>query len=84
MPQSERSETIKEFLRWITAKSLKGGASLYECIEHLRLEISEMGALKTTAKRYVDDCVEVGFVEIKGMKYIITEKGKSWLRRKAL
>ena len=44
MPQSERSQIIKAFLKWIEAKTKKGGASLRECIKHIQVEITEMGA----------------------------------------
>jgi len=82
MPQSERSQIIKAFLRWIEAKTKKGGASLGECIKHIQVEITEMGAEEKRCKKYVKDCQKAGLVYADGMKFKITDTGKNWLQRK--
>ena len=82
MPQAERAETIKEFLRWLEAKSKRGGASTQECIKHLQTEITQMGAKKQTCHSYIVDCLRVGFICEDKLKFKLTEEGKNWLQRK--
>jgi len=82
VPQSERSLIIKEFLRWIEAKTKQGGASYQECIRHIQLEITEMGAEEKRCKKYVQDCDKAGLINTKGLKFNITDKGVNWLQRK--
>ena len=84
MPQSERSQIIKEFLKWIEAKSQKSGASLQECVYHIELEITDMGATKKKSADYVSSCVRAGLIDIHGLKFKITPEGKNWLQRKSL
>lgn len=82
MPQSERSQIIKAFLKWIEAKTKKGGASLTECIKHIQVEITEMGAEEKRCKKYVKDCEKAGLIRTQGTKFVITDAGKNWLKRK--
>ncbi len=82
MPQSERSQIIKQFLRWIEAKSKDKGATLKECVRHIQVEITEMGAEEKRCKKYVKDCEEAGLIRREGLRFKITEKGKEWLARK--
>ncbi len=82
LPQSERSQIIKVFLRWIEAKTKKGGASLRECIKHIQVEITEMGAEEKRCKKYVNDCQKADLIYIDGLKIKITDTGKNWLQRK--
>jgi predicted transcriptional regulator len=82
MPQSERSNTIKEFLKWLEAKTILGGATLQECLKHLQIEITEMGAQDRTCREYLKDLERAGLTQINRLKFNITEKGKDWLRRK--
>ena len=82
MPQSERSQIIKAFLKWIEAKTKKGGALLSECIKHIQVEITEMGAEEKRCKKYVKDCQKAGLICTDGMKFKITDAGKNWLQRK--
>lgn len=84
MPQSERSAIIKDFLKWLEAKSKKGGASLSEGSKHIQIDITEMGATQKRAVSYFKDCVRMGLVSLdaKTMKFKITEKGKAWLKTK--
>ena len=82
MPQSERSQIIKAFLKWVEAKTKKDGASLRECIKHIQVEITEMGAEEKRCKKYVIDCQKAGLIYADGMKFRITDTGKNWLQRK--
>jgi len=82
IPQSERSQIIKAFLKWIEAKTKKGGASLRECIKHIQVEITEMGAEEKRCKKYVKDCQKAGLIYTDGMKFKISDTGKNWLQRK--
>lgn len=84
MPQSERSQIIKEMLKWLQAKSKKNGATLKEIIDHTQLEISEMGATSRTIKGYVRSLTRNGLIQTKGVRFIITSKGQNWLERKFL
>lgn len=84
MPQSERSQIIKEMLRWIQAKSKKNGATLREIIEYTELEISEMGATHRAIKGYVKSLDDRGLIQSKGLTFTITSKGENWLERKFL
>lgn len=84
MPQSERSQIIKEFLRWIEAKTKQGGASLQECIKHIQVEITEMGAEEKRCKKYVRNCERIGLIHSIGFKFKITDDGRNWLKRKGV
>lgn len=82
MPQSERSQIIKELLKWLAAKTKQGGASYQECIKHIQVEITEMGAEEKRCKKYLKDCQKAELIYIDGMKFKITDAGKNWLQRK--
>ena len=82
MPQSERSQIIKEFLRWMEAKTKQGGASIRASVRHIQVEITEMGAEEKRCHKYLKDCQRAGLIAQKGLKFIITDEGKSWLQRK--
>lgn len=82
MPQSERSEIIKQFLKWLKAKSKHGGATLGECVRHLQIEITEMGAQERTCREYIKDMERTGLIYIDGLKWKCTEVCENWLRRK--
>jgi len=82
LPQSERSNTIKEFLKWLEAKTKQNGATLQECLKHLQIEITEMGAQDRTCRDYLKDCERAGLIQIDRLKFTISETGKNWLRRK--
>jgi len=82
MPQSERSQIIKEFLRWIEAKTKQDGALFQECLRHIQLEITEMGAEEKRCKKYIQDSERMGLIRRKGLRFIITEEGIKWLQRK--
>ena len=83
MPQSERSQIIKQMLMWIDAKTKKdGGVSLGAIIRHTEREITDLGATSRTVKSYLQTLVRHRLVEIKGLKYLSTQTGKNWLERK--
>ena len=82
MPQSERSENMKEILRWLDAKTTKdGGATRDEYIHHTVLEITGYGGSERTALSYLKTLVKHGSVKEKGYKFMITKAGKDWLQR---
>jgi len=82
MPQSERSEIIKQFLKWLEAKSRHGGATYQECIKHLQVEVTEMGAEERTCQKYMKDCERASLIYTEGLKFKTTDVGINWLRRK--
>ena len=84
MPQSERSVIIKKFLKWLEAKSKDRGAYRQECIRHIQVEISEMGATSRRANDYIEDCKTAGLLYADGLRFKITSEGKNWLQRKSL
>jgi len=83
MPQSERSQIIKEMLMWIDAKTrLDGGIHRAELIRFVQLEITSLGAATRTVEKYLDDLVRHKLVDVKGSKYRLTQTGKNWLEKK--
>jgi predicted transcriptional regulator len=82
MPQSERSQIIKEFLKWLEAKTKQGGATLQQCVKHIQVEITEMGAEEKRCAKYLKDCERAGLISADRLKFKITEEGKNWLQRK--
>lgn len=84
MPQSERSLIIKEFLKWLEAKSKGNGATIQECVNFITIEVTEMGATTRKAKDYVEACHKAGLISPHGLKFKLTLEGKNWLNRKSL
>jgi len=83
LPQSERSQIIKELLVWIAAKTkLDGGVRRMELIRFCQLEITDLGAATRTVEKYLDDLVRHKLVAVKGNHYICTQTGKNWLEKK--
>jgi len=82
MPQSERSEIIKQFLKWLEAKTKQNGASRPECIRHIQIEITDMGAEEKRCEKYLKDCERAGLICVDGLKFKLTDAGKNWLQRK--
>lgn len=83
LPQSERSQIIKEMLMWIAAKTrLDGGVSRMELIRFVQLEITSLGAATRTVEKYLDDLVRHKLVAIRGHKFFCTQTGKNWLEKK--
>ena len=86
MPQSERSQIMKELLSWLDAKSKgKGkGATLKEIIHHTQLEITDLGASNRTIRGYIRDLLRTQLIHTDGLRFMVTEEGKNWLERKFL
>ena len=83
MPQSERSQVMTDLLRWLSAKTKKDrGARGSEIQHHVIAEITSLGATKRTAMGYVDTLQRMGFVTLRGSKYITTQTGENWLEKK--
>ena len=84
MPQSERSKIIIDFLKWLQAKgrSSKGGASLQECVYHITVEITNMGATQRRAIDYLRATREANLVYARGSLFRLTSEGENWLKRK--
>lgn len=84
MPQSERSEIIKESLRWLQAKSKQGGALLLEFVSHIEAEVTVMGATRKRCLEYIKAMERAGLIRREGRRarIKITEEGKNWLQRK--
>ena len=53
MPQSERSDTIKKLLNWLT--TLENGATVQAIVQYVKWEITEGGATDNVIKKYIDD-----------------------------
>jgi predicted transcriptional regulator len=82
MPQSERSQIIKEFLKWLEAKTKQDGATLQQSVKHIQVEITEMGAEEKRCTKYLKDCERTGLIYADRLKFKITDEGKNWLQRK--
>ena len=82
-PISERSENLKELLRWLYARTKQGrGTGINEIIRYIQLDITELGGTTRTARNYVKTLVKLGLVEIKGYKYLTTKLTENWLKKK--
>ena len=82
MPQSERSQIIKEFLRWLEAKTKRGGATYRDCVRHIQVEITDMGAEEKRCQKYIKSLERANLIFADGIKFKITDAGKNWLQRK--
>lgn len=82
MPQSERSDNIKKLAKWLRAKSKRKGATRREIHKFVKVEVTEMGATDGTIKKYIDDLVQNGFIQINGIRYKTTTLCENWLDRK--
>jgi len=82
LPQSERANIIKDFLKWLEAKTKLGGASYRECIRHIQVEITDMGAEEKRCNKYIKSLLDTGLVHTDRLKYKLTDSGKNWLQRK--
>jgi len=80
MPQSERSQVIKRMLEWLIEHPR--GVRISDLIQHVELEITDMGASTRTIKGYIDRCRRQKLLEIKGSKLVCTDKCKNWLETK--
>jgi len=83
VPQSERSQIIKEMLMWIAARTIAtGGVARGELIRFVQLEITDLGAATRTVEKYLKDLLRHKLVAIKGSKFYCTQTGKNWLEKK--
>lgn len=81
MPQSERSQIMKEMLRWLDAKSKSGaGASRSQIINHIVVDITELGCTKARAQGYLKTAISLGFISLHRLKYKTTPICKNWLQ----
>ena len=65
MPQSERSQIMKQLLRWLDAKTTKdNGASTGQTIKHVMSEISTLGATERRAQNYIETLSKLGLIRI--------------------
>jgi len=84
LPQSERSQNLKELLAWIKAKSMRKGATTQQILERITIEITDLGATTRTARSYLVTLERAGLIYTQGLRWKITDKGKNWLERKYL
>lgn len=83
MPQEKRSYVNIELLKWLHAKTKRGGgATRREIVSHVILEVTDLGATKRTVLNYLQTCLELGLVSIHRNRYRLTSVGKNWLERK--
>jgi hypothetical protein len=66
----------------LDAKSKQGGATIAECIHHIEVEITDMGATKKRARAYIKSCDEAGLIYTHGLKFKVSKDGQNWLERK--
>jgi hypothetical protein len=67
-------------LKWLSAKSKGRGATRTEIIQHVQIEITEMGASKHRCEEYLKTCMDLGFVYIDGVRFRTTEACENWLK----
>lgn len=79
MPQSERSNILKELLKWISSQ--ENGATLAAIHAQVRNEITQLGATAKTIESYVYELHRASFIEYKPPYWRITKSGKEWLER---
>ena len=83
MPQSERSQIIKQILRWLEARERsKTSPKILEAKRYIESEICEMGAAPRTVGSYLARLEAHGFIrEVHGC-LLCTQTGKNWLEKK--
>jgi len=83
MGWGERSAAMKELMKWLHAKTKRdGGATRGEIVRHVVVEVAEMGATERTIIGYVDTLVRMGLVSVRGNKYLLSNAGENWLKKK--
>jgi hypothetical protein len=82
MPQSERSNVLKEILRWLAVQ--ENGATLQGLSHQIKWEITEGGATDTTIKKYIQDLESAKLIEYEHPFWKVTNNGRMWLERHAL
>ena len=79
LPQSERSEILKQMLKWLSSQ--EKGATLQALISYTKWEITEGGATDNTIKKYIQDLSRAMKIEYNQPFWKITEAGKEWMER---
>jgi len=82
MPQSERSNVLKEIMKWLVTQ--KDGATVQALRSYIKWEITEGGATNSTIKKYVEDLKAGSLIEYKHPYWRVTNFGKTWLARHSL
>jgi len=83
MPQSERSQIIKQILSWLNARTKsKKPPKINEVYHYIESEICEMGASIRVIKGYLRRLEVHGFIRFDGLKVVCTQTGKNWLKKK--
>jgi len=83
MGWGERSAAMKELMKWLLAKTKSShGASRGEIVRHVVVEVAELGATERTIVGYVDTLVRMGLVSVRGNKYVVSNVGENWLKKK--
>jgi len=77
MPQSERSEILKQLLKWLV--SLEKGATAAEIRQHVKCGITELGASDNTIRKYIEDLKGAGLIEYEHPFWKVTKFGRDWL-----
>jgi hypothetical protein len=79
MPQSERSDTIKQLLRWLASQ--KNGATVQAMVQYVKWEITEGGATDNSARKYIEDLDRAKLIEYIHPFWKVTRAGMDWLAR---
>lgn len=82
MPQSERSDNIKQVLKWVASQA--NGATRQAIVFHAKWEIAEGGATDNTITKYIEDLEKARLIEYKQPFWKITNYGKEWLERHSI
>ena len=79
MPQSERSNILKQLLKWLATK--EDGVTVPAIHAQVRNDITQLGATSKTIQSYIVDLDSAGFIEYKHPNWRITKFGRDWLER---
>jgi hypothetical protein len=82
VPQSERSDILKQLLKWLA--SSEHGATVAAIRQYTKWEITEGGATDNTIKKYIEDLGHAGLIEYKQPYWIATKFAKDWLERHSI
>ena len=82
MPQSERANTLKELVKWLTTQ--ENGAPVQAILSYTKWEITEGGATDSTIKKYIEDLKKAAIIEYDHPFWKVTNYGKMWLERHLL
>lgn len=82
MPQSERSKTLRELLKWLASQ--ESGVTVQAIHAQVRNEITQLGATPKTIQNYIEDLSAAGLIEYKHPFWRITKAGRDWLERHSI